>query len=186
MLRDGRNELLGGKDFKVALGLGMHPRAVDDGAVLGVVDHLPFGEGIPDDVLRNTFKPGGIVTPQRLAVVYAEPTVFPAQELAGELRGEQLLLDEHLDDPDTKELLQRLGAHPGRDVEHAVVGEKPVGRQGVSRRTVARDLDFLRDEENAPVEYDESRKGYRLTDGRTWPRVRCTVSSVCRNGWGSA
>ena len=36
---------------------------------------------------------------------------------------------------------------------------------GVSRRTVARDLDFLRDEENAPIEYDESGKGYRLTDG---------------------
>ena len=35
---------------------------------------------------------------------------------------------------------------------------------GVSRRTVARDLDFLRDEENAPIEYDESGKGYRLTD----------------------
>ena len=34
-----------------------------------------------------------------------------------------------------------------------------------SRRTVARDLDFLRDEENAPIEYDESRKGYLLTDG---------------------
>ena len=35
---------------------------------------------------------------------------------------------------------------------------------GISRRTVARDLDFLRDEENAPIEYDESQKGYRLTD----------------------
>jgi len=35
---------------------------------------------------------------------------------------------------------------------------------GVSRRTVARDMDFLRDEENAPIEYDESRKGYLLTD----------------------
>ncbi len=29
---------------------------------------------------------------------------------------------------------------------------------------MARDLDFLRDEENAPIEYDESRKGYRLPD----------------------
>ena len=35
---------------------------------------------------------------------------------------------------------------------------------GVSLRTVARDMDFLRDEENAPIEYDESRKGYQLTD----------------------
>ncbi len=30
----------------------------------------------------------------------------------------------------------------------------------VSRRTVARDLDFLRDEENAPLAYDEARHGY--------------------------
>ena len=34
----------------------------------------------------------------------------------------------------------------------------------VSRRTVMRDLDFLRDEHNAPIAYDDSRKGFRLTD----------------------
>ena len=34
---------------------------------------------------------------------------------------------------------------------------------GISRRTVLRDLDFLRDEEGAPIEYDESRKGYYST-----------------------
>jgi len=31
---------------------------------------------------------------------------------------------------------------------------------GISRRTVARDLDFLRDEERAPLEYDDARHGY--------------------------
>ena len=35
---------------------------------------------------------------------------------------------------------------------------------GVFRRTVARDLDFLRDEESAPLEYDDTRHGFRLTD----------------------
>jgi len=34
----------------------------------------------------------------------------------------------------------------------------------VSRRTVMRDLDFLRDDLHAPIGYDESRKGFRLTD----------------------
>ena len=34
----------------------------------------------------------------------------------------------------------------------------------VSRRTVARDLDFLRDEERAPLAYDDVRHGFRLTD----------------------
>jgi len=35
---------------------------------------------------------------------------------------------------------------------------------GVSRRTVARDLDFLRDEERAPLAYDDARHGFRLSD----------------------
>ena len=35
---------------------------------------------------------------------------------------------------------------------------------GVSRRTLMRDLDFLRDDERAPIAYDESRKGFTLTD----------------------
>src|SRR5271166_4734529 len=34
----------------------------------------------------------------------------------------------------------------------------------VSRRTVMRDLDFLRDDLHTPIAYDESRKGFRLTD----------------------
>jgi proteasome accessory factor B len=43
----------------------------------------------------------------------------------------------------------------------------------VSRRTVARDLDFLRDEEHAPLEYDEVAHGFRLTDNSyTLPPVR--------------
>ena len=46
---------------------------------------------------------------------------------------------------------------------------------GVSRRTVARDLDFLRDEERAPLSYDDARHGYRLTDETyTLPPVTIT------------
>ncbi len=46
---------------------------------------------------------------------------------------------------------------------------------GVSRRTVARDLDFLRDEERAPLEYDGARHGYCLTD-ETWALPPVTIS----------
>ena len=136
MLRDGRNELLGGEDFEIALGLGVHARTIDDGTVLGVVDHLLLGKGIADDVLRDALKSGGIVAPQRVAVVYTEPAVFPAQKLAGQLRREESLLDEHLDHSDAEELLQRPGAHPGRDVEHAVAREQPIGHQGVDMAIV--------------------------------------------------
>ena len=53
--------------------------------------------------------------------------------------------------------------------ESAEAGYLPNGKDfmkefEVSRRTVARDLDFLRDEENAPLAYDEARHGYALTD----------------------
>src|ERR1035437_6639574 len=34
----------------------------------------------------------------------------------------------------------------------------------VSRRTLMRDLDFLRDDHNAPIAYDDSRRGFKLTD----------------------
>ncbi len=33
-----------------------------------------------------------------------------------------------------------------------------------SASSAARDLDFLRDEESAPLEYDDTRHGFRLTD----------------------
>jgi hypothetical protein len=50
----------------------VHARTVDDGAVLGVVDPLLLGKGVADDVLGDALKSGGIVAPQRLAIVYAE------------------------------------------------------------------------------------------------------------------
>jgi len=59
--------------------------------------------------------------------------LFPAQELAGQLRREQLHLDEHLDDPNAEALIQRPGAHPGRDVEQAVVSKQAVGHEGVDK-----------------------------------------------------
>ncbi len=46
---------------------------------------------------------------------------------------------------------------------------------GVSRRTVARDLDFLRDEERAPLEYDDARHGFQLTD-ETYTLPPVTIS----------
>jgi DNA-binding transcriptional MocR family regulator len=47
-----------------------------------------------------------------------------------------------------------------------------MGEFGVSRRTVARDLDLLREEERTPLEYDEARHGFRLTD-RPSACLRC-------------
>ena len=37
-------------------------------------------------------------------------------------------------------------------------------KHGVSKRTIMRDIEFLRDRYNAPVEADRTRKGYYYTD----------------------
>lgn len=37
-------------------------------------------------------------------------------------------------------------------------------KHGVSRRTILRDIEFLRERYNAPVEADRTRKGYYYTD----------------------
>lgn len=46
---------------------------------------------------------------------------------------------------------------------------------GVSRRTIMSDLDRLRDDENAPIEYEPRRHGYRLTD-LTWELPAIQIS----------
>ncbi len=50
---------------------------------------------------------------------------------------------------------------------------------GISRPTAMRDMDFLRDDEGAPIEYDASRKGYYLTD-ESWslPPIRLNRREV--------
>ncbi len=49
----------------------------------------------------------------------------------------------------------------------------------ISRATAMRDLDTLRDDEGAPIEYDASRKGYYLTDASwTLPPVRVSRKEV--------
>ena len=51
----------------------------------------------------------------------------------------------------------------------------------VSRRTVARDLDFLRDEERAPLAYDDARHGFRLTDETYMHVIGCDAIVEDRN-----
>jgi hypothetical protein len=46
----------------------------------------------------------------------------------------------------------------------------------VSPRTLARDLDFLRDVERAPIGYDAQAHGYRLTD----VSVRHHIMNSCK------
>ena len=49
----------------------------------------------------------------------------------------------------------------------------------VSRRSLMRDLDFLRDDHHAPIAYDDSRKGFQLTDPTfSLPPVQLTRREV--------
>lgn len=71
--------------------------------------------------------------------------------------------------------LIRDGARSG----HYVNATTFVRAFGVSRATVMRDLDFLRDDEGAPIEYDASRKGYYMSD-LSWslPAIRVSRQEV--------
>ena len=46
---------------------------------------------------------------------------------------------------------------------------------GVSQKTVQRDIDFLRDQMHAPIEYDRDRKSYVFTEA-TWSMPALLVS----------
>ena len=46
---------------------------------------------------------------------------------------------------------------------------------GVTRQTIMNDLDYLRDEERAPIEYVASFHGYRLSD-KTWELPAVNIS----------
>ena len=48
----------------------------------------------------------------------------------------------------------------------------------VSRRTVARDLDFLRDEERAPLAYDDARHGFHLTDENYLKKISALLHNL--------
>ena len=69
---------------------GLGQVSIDHGAALGVAGQLLLGERIAGDVLHDSFKPVGVLAPQRLAVVQGEIAVVPAQELAARLSGEHL------------------------------------------------------------------------------------------------
>ena len=117
MLGDGRNKLLGREDLNVALGLGVHSGAVDHGTVLSVVDHLLLGEGVADNVLGYAFKPGGIITSQRLAVVYAEPAVFSRDHVVPHVVAEGMNGHDHT------ELTGGAIETVAQEFEQALVGE---------------------------------------------------------------
>lgn len=66
----------------------------------------------------------------------------------------------------------RNGTHSGMYPSAAELA----GELEVSWRTVMRDLDFLRDDECVPIEYDASRKGFFLSDS-TWHLPPLTLSA---------
>lgn len=65
----------------------------------------------------------------------------------------------------------RLGTRTGRCVNRTDMCRE----LEVSPRTAMRDLDVLRDQEGAPIDYDASRKGYYLSD-ETWSLPAVTLS----------
>jgi len=96
VLGDAGDEVAGAKHFKIALDLGVHPRAVNDrvaGAV-GLAAPCPRGCGAA-----------------RAAAVDVEPRMPPATQHVRSFGRQKPLLDQERDDPCTEEFLQRREAH---------------------------------------------------------------------------
>ena len=122
----------------IALYLRVLAGSADNGPAAFFDLHLFHGEGVADDVLGEPFEVFALMGLDAVAAVYVEAGVDPAAQHPGAFGWEESLFDQTSTDF--------------------------MAEFGVSRRTVARDLDFLRDEERAPLAYDDARHGFRLTD----------------------
>ena len=94
--------------------------------------------------------------------VQAEAKMLPGEQHLGAVAGQKLLVYQESDHPAAEHLVDMVR-------EGSAEGDLPsrsdLRRElEVSPRTLARDLDFLRDEERAPIEDDARAHGYRLTD----------------------
>ena len=84
--------------------------------------------------------------------VQAEARMLPGEQHLGAVAGQKLLVYQESDHPAAEHLVDMVR-------EGSAEGDLPsrsdLRRElEVSPRTLARDLDFLRDEERAPIEYD--------------------------------
>jgi hypothetical protein len=115
----------------------MHSRSIYYRTILLVIGHLLFGEGVADNVLGDPFKSVDVIAFDGLAVMHTEPAVFPTEKLPRQFLGKQFFLDQHLDDPHSKHLLQGLCADLRSNIEHSARAKESIGYQSVQVAVIA-------------------------------------------------
>ena len=136
VLRNRRYEIAGGEDLKVAVNLGVHAGAVDDGAVpvhrIGRFElHFLEGEWIPNDIASNALQVFAFVGLDTSAAVYVEAGMLPALEHPGTLGREKALLAQKGDELGPEEFFDRIHAVLRQDQEAFVAQEKAVCHEQV-------------------------------------------------------
>jgi hypothetical protein len=124
--------------------------------------HLRRRERVAEDKAGNLLEVFALLMADAAGAVQAEARMLPGEQHLGAVAGQKLLVYQESDHPAAEHLVDMVR-------EGSAEGDLPSRSDfrrelEVSPRTLARDLDFLRDEERAPIEYDARAHGYRLTD----------------------
>ncbi len=134
MLSDGGDKVARGEDLKVAVDLGVHPGAIDDGAVLvhgvgGLELHFLKGERVANNVTGDALQVLAFVGLDAATAVNVETGMFPAPEHAGAVRLQQALFTEEGDELGAEKLFDRIHAVLRQDQEAFVAQKESVGHE---------------------------------------------------------
>ena len=133
MLCDGGDKFSNREDLVVPLRLRVNfVTLIDDGVVFFVLEHLLEAKGISNDVASGPFKREGLIWAEGMAGVHTEARVPPGKDTLGPFLGKKIVIEKHLDDPDTEEFFEgfQVGVW-GHDGEGARVGKKAVRHECV-------------------------------------------------------
>jgi len=134
VLSDGGDKVAGGEDLKIAVDLGVHAGAVDDGAVpvhgVGRLElHLLGGERVADDITGDALQVFALVGHDASAAMHVEAGMLPRLEHAGAVRLQETLFTEEGDELRTEQLLHGIHAIIRQDQEAFVAQEESVGHE---------------------------------------------------------
>lgn len=149
VLDGGGDEVGGGEDFEVAFGFPVLAGTVDDGGGFLFPGYFLEGERGAQEILGELAAAIDVGRSDGFfAGVEVEAAVFPVEEVAGFLLGEEIVADEGLDEAVTEEFgegVEGLSGRGGKEVEEAGLIEESAGAENVSMRVeykvVAKRLD---------------------------------------------
>jgi hypothetical protein len=111
------------KNLEVAVDLRIQFGAVDDLLASGVERHFGNRKRVAQNILGELFEDGLVFGRNAFSVMHVETAVFPRMQKTDTVMGEQVKVDQKLDDMSAEDFLQGLDWKFGEGVEFAVPGE---------------------------------------------------------------